>query len=286
MLIIPSVDIRQGKTVRLIEGKPERVIEYAKDPVAAAVQWEREGAPYLHVVDLDGAFEGKPVNHAVYGEIVRAVKLPVEVGGGLRSLSDIEKALNIGCWRVVISTAAFAKEGFLKEVRTRFGDRVVVSVDARGIEGNVAVSGWRATGRVSVKEAVKELKDLGFSEFIFQDVSTDGTLRGPRLEVMKKVCSLGLSVIVAGGVSCLEDVVALGSLAKGISESRCLKDERGRSIPSFLSGDSESALERYSSVSAGRCPGGLLKGVIVGRALYDGRIQLKDALGVEAFASC
>lgn len=245
MLVIPSIDIMQGKTVRLIGGKPKEVVEYAEDPVDAAVRWEMEGAPYLHVVDLDGAFFGKPVNYAVYGEIARAVKVPIEVGGGLRSISDIEKALDLGCWRVVISTAAFSKDGFLKEVRGRFGGGVVVSVDACGIEGKVKVSGWQATGRMRVEEAVRKLRDLGFSEFIFQDVFTDGTLRGPRFKLIERICSLGLSVIVAGGVSCLEDIVALRALANGARESN---------------------------------PQGSLKGVIVGRALYDGRIRLKDAL--------
>ncbi|HHY39565.1 MAG TPA: 1-(5-phosphoribosyl)-5-[(5-phosphoribosylamino)methylideneamino] imidazole-4-carboxamide isomerase [Clostridia bacterium] len=292
MLVIPSIDIMQGKTVRLIGGKPEGVVEYAEDPVSAAVRWEREGAPYLHVVDLDGAFRGRPVNHAVYGEIARAVRVPIEVGGGLRSVSDIEKALDLGCWRAVISTAAFSKEGFLKEVRGRFGDRVVVSVDAGGIEGKVKVSGWRATGRMNVEEAVRELKALGFSEFIFQDVFTDGTLGGPRFKLIENVCALGLSVIIAGGVSCLEDIAALKTLADSVRGIRHLKikNQRDESILSFPpkgtdevlgeSASEEGAIKRRSradTLTPGR-PGGSLKGVIVGRALYDGRIRLRDAL--------
>jgi phosphoribosylformimino-5-aminoimidazole carboxamide ribotide isomerase len=241
MLVIPSVDIRQGKSVRLIEGDPDRLIEYEGDPVEMSLLWEREGATCLHVVDLDGAFRGEPINLPIYSEIARSVSIPIEVGGGLRSLSDIEKVLNSGCRRAVISTAAFTKPGFLKKVRGLFGDRVVVSVDTRDLESTIEVSGWRTAAGVGLDDAVKELLDLEFTEFIFQDIARDGTLSGPRLGVIEVVCSLGLSVIIAGGISSIDDIYSLASLARRTSKKA-------------------------------------LKGVIVGRALYDGRICLGEAI--------
>jgi phosphoribosylformimino-5-aminoimidazole carboxamide ribotide isomerase len=211
MLIIPAIDLRAGKCVRLVEGKLDRMTVYSDDPVAVARMWEGSGARYLHVVDLDGAFAGTPRNLETIGDIIRAVNIPVQVGGGIRDLQTVEKLLQMGVSRVILGTVAILNPALVAEACARFGDHIVVGIDAR--DGKVAIEGWGLTAEKDALELAGEVYRMGVNRVIFTDISRDGTLKGPNLEAIKKLVQASkLKVIASGGVSTIEDIIALSQL--------------------------------------------------------------------------
>ena len=211
MLMIPAIDLKDGRCVRLRQGRAEDVTVYADDPVAMAKRWAGEGAQYLHVVDLDGAFQGQPVHREVIGRIVAALDIPVEVGGGLRTDADIRSMLELGVARAVIGTRAFQDRAAVRALVAEFGARLAVGIDARG--GKVQVQGWVETTGTEAVDLAAEVDRMGVSTVIYTDTATDGMLRGPNVAGVKAVCgAVKCQVIASGGVSAARDVAALREL--------------------------------------------------------------------------
>ncbi len=211
MEIIPAVDIRGGRCVRLYQGDFQRETVFGDDPVAVALSWQEAGATRLHVVDLDGAREGRPVNARVIGHLIEALLIPVQVGGGLRDRQSIDSYLEAGANRVVLGTAAVKDRSLLAEAIAEHGERIVVGVDAR--VGMVAIEGWREETPLTVAELMSELAAKGVPRFIYTDALRDGTLQGPDFAVVETVLArVGVPVIYAGGISTIADLERLASL--------------------------------------------------------------------------
>lgn len=212
MLVIPALDLREGKCVRLYQGEPGKETVFSENPVSVARYWCEMGAPRLHVVDLDGAFRGRLVQLDVIARIIREVNIPVQVGGGIRSLADIEAVLSSGAQTVIIGTAAVNRPGFIREAVARYPGRVMVGIDTR--DGKVAIEGWGSTVERSPLEVAEEVKASGVSTVVYTDIRRDGTMRGPNLEGISEFArNSGLRVIASGGISSLEDVQAVAALA-------------------------------------------------------------------------
>lgn len=240
MIIFPAIDLRGGKCVRLFKGDFSRETIFSDNPSAVAVKWEEMGAQYLHVVDLDGALQGETKNREAIRSILGAVHIPMELGGGLRSLESIERALTGGIQRVILGSAAVESPLLVQEACHRFGDRIVVAIDAR--DGIVATQGWESSGNVSALDFAKQMADYGVKTVIYTDISRDGTLSGLNLEGAIELSKVsGLRVVASGGVRSLEDIRA---------------------------------------VKAHETDG--IEGVIVGQAIYSGRLDLKKALRIAA----
>lgn len=236
MLVIPAIDLKDGTVVRLHQGQAEQVTHYSCDPVSVAREWNGQGAKWMHVVDLDGAFFGCPKHLAVLERMVKASDTPIEFGGGLRSLLDIEHALRIGVARVILGSAALTNPELVREVVKRYGERIAVAVDVR--EGKVRTAGWQEESGNSPLDAVQRLKSAGIERIIYTDIQRDGTMRGPNIEATKQIAiDSGLKVIASGGVSTLDDIRRLKHL-----------QELG------------------------------VEGVIVGKALYEKRFTLTEAI--------
>ena len=211
MEIVPAIDIRGGRCVRLYQGDFGRETVFADDPVEVARRWQDEGAPRLHVVDLDGAREGWPMNADLVRRIVAAARVPVQVGGGLRDMAAIQRYLDTGVDRAVLGTAAVKDRALLAEALAEHGEKIVVAVDAR--VGVVAVEGWQEETQVAAVELVSELADLGVGRFIYTDALRDGTLLGPNFAAIESlVARVSASINYAGGVSSIDDLVRLASL--------------------------------------------------------------------------
>lgn len=206
-MVYPAIDVLEGRVVRLREGRREEVTVEGGDPVAAAERFAAEGAGWLHLVDLDGAFSGTPSVDLVRG--VAASGVPVQVGGGYRTLDLVAAALDAGASRVLLGTAA-TERGLLREAAQRFGDRVAVAVDAR--DGAVAVEGWTGASHLSPRELADRCAEAGISRLVVTATRRDGTLAGPDLDLLADVLRAGLPVIAAGGVSSLDDLRALREL--------------------------------------------------------------------------
>ncbi len=237
MLIIPAIDLRQGKCVRLAQGRKESAIAYDRDPIAVAKAFEADGARMLHVVDLDGAFgEGQSLNRDVVKRIIHFVSVPVQFGGGMRTIDDVEELLLAGANRVVIGTLAAESAETLARLVEVFGARIVVGIDSR--DGQVMTRGWEKQGQIDAVELARRIARLGVERIVYTDVARDGMLTGPNIE---QTCLIaresGLKVTASGGVSSLEDI------------------ERLRRV-------SEAGVDS----------------VIVGKALYEGRFTLHEAL--------
>ena len=206
MEVIPAIDLRGGRCVRLHQGDFQRETVFSDDPVAMALRWQEQGGPRLHVVDLDGAATGEPAHLEVISAIVAALGIPVQVGGGIRSAATARAWLDAGVERVVIGTAAVRDPEMVRDVcRDHGSERVVVSVDAR--EGMVALQGWTEASEVSVLDLARRMGELGVARLLYTDIARDGMLTGPDLGTNARlVQETGMAVLASGGVSSVEDV--------------------------------------------------------------------------------
>lgn len=211
MLVIPAIDLKGGEVVRLAQGDPLRQTSYSSDPIAVAKRWEDEGAPILHLVDLDGAFSGNPRQLAVAADVAKAVKVPVQLGGGLRSLAALEQAFASGIERVVLGTAAFEDETFLIAACRRYPGRVVLGIDAR--DGKVAIRGWAQDTGLQATELAARSADLPLAAIIYTDIRRDGMLTGPNVEALQRVAQASRHPLIAsGGIATLDDVKRMAAL--------------------------------------------------------------------------
>ncbi len=205
MIVIPAIDIKDGKCVRLLQGKKEEVTVYSDDPVSMARHWVDLGARLLHVVDLDGAFTGEQKNFDTIKEIRRSIHIPVEVGGGIRDLQRIETLIGIGIDRVIIGTSAVKDPDMIRKACGMFPGKVFAGIDAR--DGKVAVKGWVEVTEYGAIEFAKKMEDAGIAGIIYTDISRDGMLTGPNISAMEKmVKGVGIPVIASGGVSDIDDI--------------------------------------------------------------------------------
>jgi phosphoribosylformimino-5-aminoimidazole carboxamide ribotide isomerase len=211
MILLPAVDILDGKAVRLAQGAFDEQTVYDDDPVAAALRWVSEGARALHVVDLDGARDGAPVNLESVERIAKQAGVPVQAGGGLRTIDAVEEVVQTGVQRVVIGTAAYRDLDLLDEAVARIGDRLVVSIDARG--GRLAASGWVEQTEIPVEAVIERLTARGVRRFVYSSIDRDGTLSGPDLDGIRRVAgAVRGSFAYSGGVSSREDLRELARL--------------------------------------------------------------------------
>jgi len=236
MKIYPAIDILRGQAVRLKQGRKDEATVYG-DPVEMATKWVQKGAEWLHVVDLDGAFEGEPRNLGILREMAAAVpRAKIQVGGGIRKMSSVQALLDAGAQRVVLGTAAVQDQKFVMNALAGHPGRVAIGIDAR--DGNVHVAGWTENSKVGSVELARKLQDVGVSLIIYTDISRDGVLEGPNVDATRHMLeNTQLYVIASGGVSTIQDIHRLAEL---------------------------------------RHP--RLEGVIIGKALYEGRIQIEEAL--------
>ena len=208
MLILPAIDLRGGNCVRLVKGDFKQETIYSEHPEEIALRWEGEGAEFLHVVDLDGALAGEPQNMDAIKCILQAVKIPVEVGGGIRSMESIDRLLSIGVSRVILGSVAVHKEELVQEACSAYGKRIVVGIDAK--KGIVATDGWEKSGDISAVELAKKLGAFGLETIIYTDISRDGTLSGVNVtETAHLARASGLKVIASGGVKSISDIEEL-----------------------------------------------------------------------------
>lgn len=211
MQVIPAIDLRGGRCVRLLQGRFDQETIFSDDPVSMAKQWDDQGAERLHVVDLDGARTGAPAHLEVIREIVRALRIPVQVGGGIRTSETIEQLLTAGVERVILGSAAIAAPEWVGQAVGDFGhQRIVVGIDAK--DGSVAVHGWTETSSVRALDLARQMKGLGVARIVYTDIARDGTLEGPNIPALESVAQSGLEVIASGGVATLGDLAALRTL--------------------------------------------------------------------------
>jgi phosphoribosylformimino-5-aminoimidazole carboxamide ribotide isomerase len=229
LILFPAIDIRGGKAVRLVQGDYEQEKRYDDDPVVAARRWVDGGAGWLHVVDLDGARAGEPVNHEHVRRIVAAVGVPVQLGGGLRDSKKVEEAFSLGVERVVLGTAAVRDPEMAEAIAAAHGDRVVASVDARA--GKVAAEGWTEDSGLGAADMIGELSGRGISRFVYTPVDVDGLMEGPDLDSLQEVAgATGGDLIYSGGVGSVEDLRAVAGLGldnlEGVIVGRALYERR------------------------------------------------------------
>ena len=233
--VIPAIDIKGGKCVRLYQGDYNQETIFSEDPVAVALEWRNQGARSLHLVDLDGAASGEVCNMAVIEAIVKEVGLPVQLGGGIRDESTVDRLLGVGIDRVILGTAAVEKPELVKEFCRKYGEAMVVGIDAR--DGCVVTHGWRKGSEITALELAREMAGVGVRRVIYTDIKRDGTLTEPNFEgVAEMLGAVSLAVIAAGGISVLSHLRKLMELG--------------------------------------------VEGAIVGKALYTGDIDLREALAV------
>ncbi|MFC1899769.1 1-(5-phosphoribosyl)-5-[(5-phosphoribosylamino)methylideneamino]imidazole-4-carboxamide isomerase [Chloroflexota bacterium] len=233
MEIIPAIDLRNGRCVRLYQGDYEQETVFSENPVEMALEWQSLGAPRLHIVDLDGAASGELCNLDIIKEISETVLIPIEVGGGIRNLKTMEGLLKVGVDRVILGTAAVGDPDFIKEACRKYRDSIIIGVDARG--GNVVIEGWYKETDLTAVEFTRSMEQCGARRFIYTDIDRDGTLTEPNFTAVFEIAdAIRSPVIAAGGISSVLHLKVLGRL--GVS------------------------------------------GAIVGRALYTGDINLKNAL--------
>jgi phosphoribosylformimino-5-aminoimidazole carboxamide ribotide isomerase len=238
VILYPAIDLKEGRCVRLLRGEMSAATVFNEDPAAQAKSFADAGCRWLHLVDLDGAFAGKPMNAASVEAIIKAVRVPAQLGGGIRDLAAIEAWLGKGIARVILGTAALTNPDFVKEGCRKFPGKVAVGIDARG--GKVAVEGWARTSEMTALDLARRVEDAGASAIIFTDIDRDGALAGVNVAATALLArALKTPVIASGGVAALDDIAALKAHeSDGIA------------------------------------------GAIVGRALYNGRIDLKAALAM------
>lgn len=236
MILYPAIDIRNGRCVRLLQGKDEHVTVYDHDPVAVAENWAQKGARRLHVVDLDGAFTGTPQNKGIVREIIQRTGIPIQIGGGIRSLAAAEEWLDAGAHRIVLGTSAVKNPELVAQLAERFGEKIVISLDCW--QGMICVDGWVESSNLEAVAFAGKLYDMGIRTIVYTDITRDGTLEGPNLDELRTMKEkTAMNVIASGGVSSEADIRALAEIG--------------------------------------------VFGVIVGKALYEGRVnldQLKEYL--------
>ena len=206
MKLYPAIDIKDGRCVRLCQGLFDQVKVYYDSPADVAAMWESQGASFLHLVDLDGALKGRSANADCIRQIVERIHIPTELGGGIRTLQDIEDVLQLGVYRAIIGTKAVEDPEMLREAVARFGaEHIAVGIDAKN--GMVAVNGWEEVSQVSAMDLALKMKEMGVQTIIYTDISRDGMLTGPNVEATKLLSdATGLDVVASGGVSCMEDL--------------------------------------------------------------------------------
>ncbi len=233
MRIYPAIDIKDGKCVRLFKGQFSDVTVYGDSPAEMARKWESLGGEFIHVVDLDGALKGHGVNAAQIKEICESVKVPVQTGGGIRTMEDIEEKLACGINRVIIGTKAVSDSDFVKQAVKKYGSKIVIGIDAK--DGMVAVEGWEKTSNFTAVEFAKKMAAIGVQTIVYTDIATDGTLAGPNIQAMTEMTkSVDADIIASGGVGSIDHIKALAGTG--------------------------------------------VEGVIVGKALYTGNVNLTEAI--------
>ena len=245
MILFPAIDLKNGEAVRLQQGDMARATVFNRDPAAQAKAFERQGFDYLHIVDLDGAFAGRPINAAAVEGILDMVKMPVQLGGGIRDRATIEGWLGRGVTRVIIGTAAVRNPALVKEAARAFPGRVAVGLDAR--DGKVAVQGWSETSELSALDIAQRFEDAGVAAVVYTDVTRDGMLKGLNIDATIALAdAVSIPVIASGGLASLEDVRALlaprAKKLAGAIAGRALYDGRL---------DAEAALALLRSASQG-----------------------------------
>jgi phosphoribosylformimino-5-aminoimidazole carboxamide ribotide isomerase len=217
VIVIPAIDLKEGKCVRLEQGLMEKDTVYSDNPAAQALVWQVKGAELLHIVDLDGAFAGEPKNRSAIESIVKALKIPTQLGGGIRDMETIDAYLGIGVGRVIIGTAAQRNPELVKEACAKYPGRIVVGIDAKN--GMVAVQGWAEVTGVTAIELAKKFEGYGVAAIIYTDISRDGMMQGPNIEATKALAeAITIPVIASGGVSTLKDIENLMAVeSAGIS---------------------------------------------------------------------
>lgn len=214
MTIIPAIDLKGGKCVRLRQGRADDSTIYGDDPVEMARHWQAEGGKFLHVVDLDGAFNGAPAHADVVAKIAAALDIPVEIGGGLRTDGHVKAMLDAGVARVILGTRALADEAALRRLVALYGgEKIAVGIDARG--GLVQVKGWVETSGTLATDLARRVSDIGVGTIIYTDTATDGMLTGPNLEAMDRICeAASCGVVASGGISSAANIRALAALGR------------------------------------------------------------------------
>ena len=208
MRIYPAIDIKDGNCVRLLQGKFSDLTVYGDNPAEMAKKWESLGGEYIHVVDLDGALKGHGVNAEIIRQICESVSVPVQTGGGIRTMEDIEAKLSCGISRVIIGTKAVSNPDFVIEAVKKYGDKIVIGIDAK--DGMVAVEGWEKTSDFTALEFAKKMVDLGVKTIVYTDIATDGTLAGPNVEAMREMAAtVDADIIASGGIGNIEHIKAL-----------------------------------------------------------------------------
>ncbi len=245
MIILPAIDLKEGRCVRLEQGLMDKDTVYNDDPAAQALLWQQQGGEYLHIVDLDGAFAGTPKNKSAIEAIVAAIEIPSELGGGIRDLQTIEAYLDLGINRVILGTIAKEKPELVKEACRLFPGQIVVGIDAK--DGLVAVRGWADVTEKKATEMAKEMENFGVEAIIYTDIARDGMMQGPNIEATKALAeSITIPVIASGGLSTLDDIRRLIEI-----------EESG------------------------------VTGVITGKAIYSGAIDLRAAVALtKGLKSC
>ncbi|WP_455049164.1 1-(5-phosphoribosyl)-5-[(5-phosphoribosylamino)methylideneamino]imidazole-4-carboxamide isomerase [Mitsuokella sp.] len=208
MIIFPAIDIRGGKCVRLLKGDFAKETVFSDKPEDMAKKWQAQGAEFLHLVDLDGALKGKSQNLATVEKILAAVDIPVELGGGIRTMENIDEVLKLGVRRVILGSVAVRSPELVREACAKYGDRIVVGIDAK--DGIVAVDGWGVSGNIEATALAKEMKKAGVKTIIYTDISRDGTLAGVNVEATAKLArESGVNIVASGGVKSIDDIKAL-----------------------------------------------------------------------------
>lgn len=233
MIIIPAIDIKDNKFVRLVQGNFGNETIYGDNPVAIAKKWQNLGAEYIHIVDLDGAKTGKQANNETIKKIVKEIDIPVELGGGIRNLDSVKNNLDLGIDRVIIGTAAINDKNFLKQAVKLYGNRICVSLDAK--DGKIAIEGWQKISKLDAFDYIEDLINIGVETIVYTDISKDGMLSGPNFKIYEKiVAKFNINVIASGGMSSIDDLKKLNEIG--------------------------------------------VYGAIIGKALYDKKIDLREAV--------